>query len=281
VRQAIVEFFAALDARVRDLAVIEANGGLELQDSQGRAIDAGDLEELGIIYYAPISTTENPAAERLFSAIERGDVETARQAIADGASLEFLPDLDVGPLQAAFDDRCPGDWRGVAKVLVEAGAPINGYAWEMPPICSAISPLDSNREESVIKRLEAILALGANINCPARGLNQGSTPLHLAVLNSFPEVVRFLIIRGASLEVRNERGLTSLELAESMARDDPDVESAIGDDDDAVGRRGERRKPTPIEFFATLLSGTPKDQAKRRARVVKLLRDASGRGNRG
>jgi hypothetical protein len=105
--------------------------------------------------------------------------------------------------------------------------------------------------------------------------------LHLAVLNSFPEVVRFLIIRGASLEVRDERGLTPLELAESMARDDPDVESAIGDDDDAVGRRGKRRKPTPTEFFATLLSGTPKEQAKRRARVVKLLRDASGRRNRG
>jgi len=103
--------------------------------------------------------------------------------------------------------------------------------------------------------------------------------LHLAVLNSFPDVVRFLIIRGASLEVRDERGLTPLELAESMARDDP--ESAIGDDDDAVGGRGERRKPTPIESFATLLSGTPKEQAKRRARVVKLLRDASGRRNRG
>ena len=120
VRQAVDGFFAAQGAVIRELAVVEVNGLLELRDDRGRAVSAKELSEIGIQYYVPITAEENPAGVRLQAAINTGDVEAARQAIADGASLEFVPDLLRSPLAIAFDDtlprrlarRCEGARRG-------------------------------------------------------------------------------------------------------------------------------------------------------------------------
>src|SRR5271165_5832034 len=92
VHQAIVGFFAGVGAQPHDLALSGTRGSVELQDSQGRAIDADELEELAAYYYTAMTAEENPAATRLLPAIQNGDLEAARRAIADGASVEFLPD---------------------------------------------------------------------------------------------------------------------------------------------------------------------------------------------
>ena len=130
--------------------------------SDKQAVRASELEELAITFYVPLTAADNPAAARLCAAIETGDFEAAHQAIADDASLEFVPDLTVSPLSMAVSDCVRGDWRGIGKLLVEAGSPIDGYVQEDPPICQAISPLTST-EESMIRQLQAILSLGADI----------------------------------------------------------------------------------------------------------------------
>jgi hypothetical protein len=201
---------------------------------------------------------ENPAAARLLSAFDSGDVEAARQAIADGASVEFLPDVAVSPLSLIFDlpvklaHSCPRNWRSFAKLLVEAGAPIDGYESESPPICSVIHPMAENKEAAIIECVQAMLVLGADINVRDRGMNRGATPLHLAVYNSFPEVVRFLIDQGADLDARDAGGLTPLECAQETARNDLDGGSA-----------------------------SDNEEARRQAQVLKLLREVSRRGKRG
>jgi hypothetical protein len=251
--QAIDSFFAALDAERRDLAVLETTGGLELQDSQGRSISIDELEEAGVTCHAPLTDAENPASARLRSAVEGGDLEAARQAIADGASLEFLPNVMLSPLSLVFDlakvfdDRMPADWGGLAKLLVDAGAPINGYAWESPPICSVVHQT-AKSEATVIKYLQTILALGGDVNALGRGAIKGSTALDMAVWFSFPEVVQFLINRGARLDIRNGGGFTPLKHAESMARHDGGAGAA-----------------------------SDKEDVRRRARVVELLRQGPPR----
>jgi hypothetical protein len=274
VRQALDAFFSKLDAEPRDLVAGKVGCGLELRDGSGRAIQAKALDELGIRYYAPVAATESPASVALKEAIESGDVLGVRQAIADGASLEFLPDLFVSPLAIAFDARRPGDWRSVAKLLVEAGAPIDGYDWEDPPIFNAFAAM--GKEASIIKNLEAALSLGADINSPERGLHPGFTLLHLAVQHHYPEVVRFLLDQGATLGVRNADGATPLDLAESLAEDDPPCD----DSEEATAGQENPRDLTPMELFARRVSGTSADQVRRRAAVVQMLCDATSRANR-
>jgi hypothetical protein len=273
-RQAVEVFFAAVDARLRDLTAFTAPGGLEFQDSQGRDIGADELEELAVTCYAPVTSAESPASVRLKAAIEIGDVAAARQAIADGASLEFLPDFTVSPLSIALNYRNPGDWVGVARSLVEAGAPIDGYDWEDPPIFSWIGELARlSNNKGVVKGLEATLALGADINCPARIWDKGSTPLHYAVNHSLPAIAEYLVGQGASLKVRNAQGLTPLELAEFLAKKDPPVDLASNAESDP-GDDQPDRKLSLLEFIVAQHSRNPDDEVRRRARIVQLLRRA-------
>jgi hypothetical protein len=59
VRQAVDAFFAEFDAKARDL-VVEATDGFKLMAPGRQAIGAGELDELGITYYAPVAAAENP-----------------------------------------------------------------------------------------------------------------------------------------------------------------------------------------------------------------------------
>lgn len=275
VREAVESFCAAVDATLRDLRALTAVGGLEFQDSHGKPIGAKQLDELEVTCYAAVTSAENPAAVRLKAAIEIGDVTGARQAIADGASLEFLPDLTVSPLSIALNYRCQGDWVGVARLLVEAGAPIDGYDWEDPPIffwIGALARLSNNK--GVIKGLEATLALGADINCPARIWSKGSTPLHSAVNHFLPAITEFLIGQGANLKARDVQGLTPLELAELLAKNDPPVDLASSAERDDPGDDQPDRKLSLLEFIIAQHSGNPDDEVRRRARIVQLLRRA-------
>ena len=46
--------------------------------------------------------------------------------------------------------------------------------------------------------------------------NRGRNAIHHAVLKDFPSVVEFLVSQGAHIDVRNERDLTPLQLAETV-----------------------------------------------------------------
>ena len=115
-----------------------------------------------------------------------------------------------------------------------------------------IHPMAEHKEGAIIECIQAILALGGDINARDRGQNRGAAPLHLAVYYMFPQVVRFLINRGASLDARDPTGKTPLECAESRARNDTKI---------------------------TFTTDTEKEEARRRAQIVELLRDGSSRSN--
>ena len=60
-RQALNGFFAAFDAKAREIAVLKPGGGLRLLSSDGKAVRVSELDELGMTCYAPLTTAENPA----------------------------------------------------------------------------------------------------------------------------------------------------------------------------------------------------------------------------
>ena len=173
----------------------------------------------------------------------------------------------------AFDDPHRGDWRGVAKLLVEAGAPIDGYDWEESLICSRIK-LRGINEEDAIERMQTMLSLGASINSRGRLPAEGFTPLHFAVQHNYPQVVQFSIDQGADLDARDVYGRAPLELADELARDEVEEESDGGVKDEASSTEEVSPRPTPLELLGRQFSGA-EASARRRIQIVRLLREVN------
>lgn len=62
-------------------------------------------------------------------------------------------------------------------------------------------------EDQVLATVEAIVALGADLHAVSRG---GDSALHVAAQRAYDRTIRFLVEKGAPLNVRNARGLTPL-----------------------------------------------------------------------
>jgi ankyrin repeat protein len=84
-----------------------------------------------------------------------------------------------------------------------------GFSWRDG---SPVAPsFDQGSPEEAIQAIALMLDLGLDINAAN---NNGDTALHLAVTGrGSPEIVRFLIARGANLQAKNKRGQTPLAAA--------------------------------------------------------------------
>jgi len=71
-------------------------------------------------------------------------------------------------------------------------------------------------EQRALSAVAAAVELGADMNAVNAA---GDTALHVAVGRNFESVVRFLVGRGANLEIANKRGQTPRALAEAQKRD--------------------------------------------------------------
>ncbi len=106
------------------------------------------------------------------------------------------------------------------QLLLENGADlqlanVNGVS----PMIALTNPGGSrNRNKSeatVMQGLTVLMAAGADINQQG-GLN-GETPLHTTVRLNWPEVVKFLVAKGADLNAKDKRGLIPLDYATGKA----------------------------------------------------------------
>jgi len=85
----------------------------------------------------------------------------------------------------------------------------------------------------------------------------GSTPLHLAVLFDYPDLVEFLVKNGADITIPNDSGLTATELGKRLGRGDClDILQELqeiqqrGSAEERVGEHVEGRVEDPAEVFA-------------------------------
>ena len=104
------------------------------------------------------------------------------------------------------------DENGVTALQVAMGNSGSSLDWRRDRIGN--EELDSEDEERRTLELSKILIdEGVDVNAAD---NRGRNALHHAVLKDFPSVVEFLVAQGARIDVRNERDLTPLQLAETI-----------------------------------------------------------------
>jgi ankyrin repeat protein len=85
----------------------------------------------------------------------------------------------------------------------------------------AAPSFDQGSEEAAVEAIRYCLELGIDINATT---TNGDTALHAAVSGrGSPAIVRFLVERGASLEAKDKRGRTPLDLATSSRRERDDL----------------------------------------------------------
>ncbi len=166
------------------------------------------------------------------------NVAIARLLIDNGADIEgfggYAWSSGGRPLHIAANH----DNAGVARLLLEAGADPNALARDRPPLqwsvgqgarvaATAAVLMDGGAEYNLLHlahfklldRLEAELDGRINDLFPVYGAEPTSL-LHMAVRDNFPDVVRWLLERGANPELVDANGLTPKQVAVTTDRSD-------------------------------------------------------------
>jgi len=154
--------------------------------------DPADYDSITLTALNPLEEGESPPSDRLLEVINNRSVQSALEAIADGANLRHLPGSRISPLELA----CFSGNDSLIRLLVKVGCP-----FKKDGSLIADSIVRCNPEDKVLKTIEALCEMGVSINAAdARGM----TPLHKAVHAKFPTVVRRLVELGADTNARDE-----------------------------------------------------------------------------
>lgn len=142
---------------------------------------------------ATCSTTSTSPGQ-LNYAVSNDDLQSVRSQIAEGANVNALTDTGTTPLHVAA-------WKGnlaIAKELVQAGTEVEVAD------CSGKTALMWAAESGSVAVSRYLLQQGANINRRGREVNitcnhghADDTPLSIASQYNHPDLVRFLLDRGA------------------------------------------------------------------------------------
>ena len=264
---AVDGLFASLKAVPRRLVARRTAGKWWVGFDDGRELPPGECGQYGVQHLIPLEPGESPASDRLAAAVESGDLDGVRRAIADGASLEFQPGRAGSPLGYASINPERPNFLAVCRALIDAGAPLGGHDWEDPVFYAAMSPFRDEHAE--LQLLGALLTLGADVSAPARS-GRRDTPLHEAVFRKKLVVTKFLVSRGARLDVRNVDGRTPLEWAEWLAGGiaGDDARRAIAD-----FLRSAEAGTADVSDLASLAEAARLERVAARARGQRLLAD--------
>jgi ankyrin repeat protein len=162
-------------------------------------------------------------AESFHEAAKAGNLEMVKQLVASGADVNARDTNEETPLHKAI-------WNGhfeVAKYLVDKGADVNargptgatplmyacraGIMWTFSRPLSGtftverpspqISESDSFPYDGQLEIVKYLLVQGARLDL---GNENGSTPLHEASDNGYVEIVRFLVEAGANVNAKTK-----------------------------------------------------------------------------
>lgn len=162
----------------------------------------------------------------------QGEFHTALEQNREDRALELLeehPQLVIGGnqlaetnLQLAIANRRAK----VALALIEAGAPLSanpkaqgkhGKSRGAPPLLLALRQINSPDPEHPFRKLAILMVeKGADVKAQDK---QGFTALHHAAGLGDGELVKLLVAKGASKEVKNEDGMSPLDMATGEAKD--------------------------------------------------------------
>lgn len=141
----------------------------------------------------------NESEVALFEAAVKGNAEAVQALLAKGVAADVRdnrngPNWDQTPLMYAAQH----GHRDVVDVLLKAGADVSAKDWGFEETTREEQPLHYAMLSGNTGVIERLLAAGADVNA----LNtSGNTPLNIAIERGHLEAVRFLLRRGAKLNL--------------------------------------------------------------------------------
>lgn len=164
--------------------------------------------EQGAIFDTPI---EHGSPGRRFSA----DYSIRSQLIGRDAFWMAAKYGEVEILKVLLDagaDPLTVDEGGVTTLQVAMGNSGSSLDWRRDRIGNEELDL-ADEERRTYELAQILIDEGVDINAVD---NRGRSAIHHAVLKDFPSVVEYLAMRGADIDMKNDRDLTPLQLAETV-----------------------------------------------------------------
>jgi ankyrin repeat protein len=255
--QAIVMRDAPTDWRARDGSRLRPShpNRLTALDLVARLLDAGadpNKPFTGQMHSASMCCDTQASGTPFFRAAVAADVDSMKLLIAHGADLEWkLPRAEGAPPMPF------GDNTGLTPLMVAInggkGLLMDGGPGDIRENTIGIFREPGNRDPADAVRL--LLQAGANPNAknPA-----GDSALHIAAHDGRLGPMRELVAGGASVDLRNAKGLTALQLVETMGpRKMNDIAAMVGLFDD-----GAQPKETAA-LLRELIASRPASVAKK------------------
>jgi ankyrin repeat protein len=173
-----------------------------------RSIENGDLPEFTRLLDSGVGVAEkNKLGETpLYVAAEKGQIEMARVLVAHGADAKSRTPNGETVLHAASMIESAA----LMNDLIQAGAEVNAANND------GETPLQWAALTGTFLAVKALADAGADLNIQDTRL--GNTPLHAAVSHDDIVLIHYLLSRNVRTDLRNNQGLTALELAQSRGR---------------------------------------------------------------
>jgi len=173
-----------------------------------RSIENGDLPEFTRLLDSGVGLSEkNKLGETpLYVAAEKGQIEMARALIARGADAKARTPNGETALHAASMIESAVLTTELIRAGAEVGAANN----------DGETPLQWAALTGTFLAVKALADAGADLNVQDTRL--GNTPLHAAVSHDDIVLIHYLLSRNVRTDLRNNQGLTALELAQSRGR---------------------------------------------------------------
>ena len=151
----------------------------------------------------------DPGQRLLYVAASAGQLQVVNFLLDHGADINLVSGGDT-PLNAAT---AHGN-KAMVELLLSRGAEVNAR------VTTGGTVLHTAVENGFQAVAETLLQHHANVNAPFPPSNGGETPLHLAVLKSYPNLVNLLLKYGADINATNGSGRTPLFHAINHSRPD-------------------------------------------------------------
>jgi ankyrin repeat protein len=173
-----------------------------------RSIENGDTAEFSRLLAAgaDLSAKNRGGETPLYVAAEKGQIEMARALIAKGADAKARTPNGETVLHAASMIESAV----LTTDLIQAGAEVNAANND------GEAPLQWAALTGTFLAVKALADAGADLNIQDARL--GNTPLHAAVSHDDIVLIHYLLSRNVRTDVRNNQGLTALELAQARGR---------------------------------------------------------------
>jgi ankyrin repeat protein len=185
-------------------ALVSACAGAQMKgDALFRAIDDGDMGAFSQLVAAGVHRdAKNRLGETpLYYTAEKGQLEMAKLLIASGADAKALTPNGESVLHAA----AMLESAALTTTLIEAGADVNlaNRDGETPLYWAAMT--------GTFLSVKALADAGADLNVQER--RTGNTALHAAAWHNDIVLVHYLLSKNVRADIRNNNGLTALDLA--------------------------------------------------------------------